>query len=495
MSVIQFSIVKIEDAVDEIRSIVADAYGKENSVNDLEITLSDVFDEMKEGLSAFIEYPYVDRVYRDSYYTYFASKHKDYYRDCIRVSLFNDAIKPNFFRDEKKHKYLQKNYLGYLIIRPTFPKVIGRSLLSKNVYEDANYVICNYKGNVMLNGVKLSVEGFPHSSQDTESISCAETTIWGLMEYFGNRYADYRPTLPSSILEVLTKFSKQRLLPSNGLTVDQISYALKEFGFGTYIYSKEDAYGNELTNIIAIYIESGIPIIAALKNETIGHAILIIGHNTDPEVDFKKQKTRTIEYGTKKVKYIDYTDIYKKFVVQDDNLMPYRLVDLNYPVEHYEKIDTSFLTCQIESIVVPLYKKIYLEADKAKKLALNIVSDSEFGYKFNSKFVFRFYLASSRSFKHHIAILPDLDKQIQNDIILSKMPKFVWCGEFYEKDDFAKNKATGLIILDATEASDNKKDALLFAGYPKKCWLRIGKEFVSLEKDFNLYTRFKNNLE
>jgi len=126
---------------------------------------------------------------------------------------------------------------------------------------------------------------------------------------------------------------------------------------------------------------------------------------------------------------------------------------------------------------------------------LNVISDNEFGFKFKEKFVVRFYLASSRSFKNHIAALTALDGTIKNDIVLSKMPKFIWCGEFYEKEDFAENKAGGLIILDATEASDNKQDALLFAGYPDRCLFRIGKEFVSLEKGFNLYTRFKNNLE
>lgn len=495
MSLIQYSIVKIEDAVDEILSLIAEAYGKENADIELETTLADVFDEMKDGLSVFIEYPYVDKVYRDSYYSYFASKHKEYYRDCIRVCIFESAIEPDFFRSTEHHEFLQRNFLGYVIIRPTFPKVIGRSLLSKRAYENNDFVICTYCGSVMLNGVKLTVDGFPHSSQDSESISCAETTIWGLMEYFGNRYPDYRPTLPSIILQVLNRYSKQRLLPSNGLTVEQISYALKEFGFGTYIYSTDDAYGPELENIIATYIESGIPLIAALVNEKIAHAILIIGHDKDPKIDFDTQKTRELKFGSEIVNYIDYTDIRKNFVIQDDNLIPYRLIDLGYPVKHYETIDTTFLTCQIDSIVVPLYKKIYLEAVKAKSLVLNVISDNEFGFKFKEKFVVRFYLASSRSFKNHIAALTALDGTIKNDIVLSKMPKFIWCGEFYEKEDFAENKAGGLIILDATEASDNKQDALLFAGYPDRCLFRIGKEFVSLEKGFNLYTRFKNNLE
>ena len=52
--------------------------------------------------------------------------------------------------------------------------------------------------------------------------------------------SDYKPTKPSSIINVLNKFSKQRLLPSNGLTVDQISFVLKEFGLGQ-VYAEDEA--------------------------------------------------------------------------------------------------------------------------------------------------------------------------------------------------------------------------------------------------------------
>lgn len=52
-------------------------------------------------------------------------------------------------------------------------------------------------------GVKLFIEGFPHSSQDSETITCAETTIWAAMEYFGTRYSDYKPVLPSTIIKTM----------------------------------------------------------------------------------------------------------------------------------------------------------------------------------------------------------------------------------------------------------------------------------------------------
>ena len=54
-----------------------------------------------------IEYPYVDRVYRDSYYKYFATKMTDYQRDCIRLSLFDGPITPEEFREKRVVETLQ----------------------------------------------------------------------------------------------------------------------------------------------------------------------------------------------------------------------------------------------------------------------------------------------------------------------------------------------------------------------------------------------------
>jgi hypothetical protein len=493
MSSIQFSITNIDEAVDEIKTYILDNYKKHDIDLTIENELYKVFDKLDENLWVAIEYPYVDKVYRDSFYSYFASKHNTYYRDCIRISFFAKEIKNEDFRSVKGEDYLKENFRGFLVVRPTFPKIIGRSLLDKRAFLEDTFTICNHSAIVSINGVKLKISGFPHCSQDTESISCAETTIWSVMEYFGNRYPDYKPTYPSHIIDVLNKFSKQRLLPTNGLTVDQISFALKQFGFGTSIYSRNNAYGEEIENIIAYYIESGIPVIAAIANDAIGHAIVIIGHHIDSEPNFNSIKKRELEFIDDNIEYVDYTDIPKKYIVNDDNLPPYSSIELSNPGEHYGT-DSDFAGCNIEAVIVPLYNKIYLEVQKAKNLALAILSDRTFGYKFSTGFIFRFYLTSSRSFKEHIANLETLDIKQKDYIILTRMPKFIWCAEIFEQVDFQSGKSAGLVILDATEANEIWIDSLIFAGYPDRLVVKTEDEFVSLPESLNLYKRFKNNL-
>jgi hypothetical protein len=51
------------------------------------------------------------------------------------------------------------------------------------------------------------------------------------MEYFGHKYVDYVPVLPSDIITALSNPAFERVVPSRGLSVSQISFALKQFGF------------------------------------------------------------------------------------------------------------------------------------------------------------------------------------------------------------------------------------------------------------------------
>jgi len=494
MAFIEYFICPVSDAVDNTVDLIKDVYGRRDP--EIEQVLADFLDLLKDELYCLVEYPYVDRIYRDSYYSYFSSKHNEYHRDCIRITLFDKNLKDSDFRSQRMIGRLQAAFRGYVIIRPTFPNIIGRTLIDPKAFKKANFRICQYPVAVSVNGIKLKVSGFPFSSQDGESISCAETTVWGIMEYFGSKYADYQPVSPSKIIQVLNQHSKKRLIPSAGLTVDQISLALKQFGFGTQIYAAEDAYEEELKNIISIYIESGIPIIAALENDSIGHAVLLIGHENDGQDQFAGAPRRQIEYShlSKTQKYIDYSDLPKRFIVNDDNLTPYLSISLGDPVEHYEPT-SEFVGCTIGDIVVPLYKRVYLDVLDARGLILQILADNEFGYELAPDFVFRFFLASSRTFKYHVACQAGLPTQLKDYIVGSKMPKFIWCGEFSSKSSFLKNKVTALILVDATEANNVSADSLIFAGYPDRCIARLEKDFITLPSKFRRYSKFVSNLQ
>ncbi|MGB7392889.1 MAG: hypothetical protein WA913_00710, partial [Pricia sp.] len=400
---------KKDDSFDVIDRIFKDRYhlNNFNRGNSLE-TLKPYFKHLRSNIYVLIEHPYVDKVYRDSYYNYYSSKNDFYHRDCLRLSFFDSKIVPEDFRDPTKKDKIQKSYLGFLILRPTFPYIIGRSVLNPKAIHKKNFKICNVAVDVTANSLKLKVEGFPYASQNTETITCAETTIWSLMEYFGMRYAEYTPALPSKITSILSAQSFERLLPSKGLTAQQISFALKELGFGVKIYSKI-AYKDDFLELLKVYVESGIPVVGLIQNKKgIGHAQNIIGRAkfSDANIDGLNKPE---DYGNGVLVH-DFEWLNLEYVFVDDNHPPYQLAELTKPSSFYE--DSKWTGCELTNFIVPLYPKIYLEASEARILAKSILRTAiqNLGLLKNEEIIFKVFLTSSRSYKNELTTNDSLEE-------------------------------------------------------------------------------------
>ncbi|MDP1971562.1 MAG: hypothetical protein Q8J87_01225 [Sediminibacterium sp.] len=74
-------------------------------------------DQLRDDVSFFVEAPYIDKVYRDSFYSYFSSKLGNYKKDCIRISIFNGPLIEELFSEVAKFKELSDNYLGFMVVR------------------------------------------------------------------------------------------------------------------------------------------------------------------------------------------------------------------------------------------------------------------------------------------------------------------------------------------------------------------------------------------
>lgn len=462
-------------------------------------------DQLKDSISILVEAPYVDRVYRNSYYSYFSSKLGSYSKDCARISFFDGEIDDSDFKDPIKHKDLQAKYRGFIVLRPTIQNIIGRSIISPNALKNNNFIICSARFPTTANFAKFDVEGFPHSSQDTETISCAETTLWAVMEYFGNKYPDYKPVLPSKIIEVLRRVSTERQIPSRGLNINQISYALREFGFGTRLYSRKDFGEEEFKRLFSCYVESGIPLIVAIDNfehgGNIGHAILCIGHS---EVDTDLVDNLTVskingkeialsQYSSD-VQFYDNDDIEKKFIFVDDNMPVCQQLLYKYPVGGYS--NPRWDKCRINHFIAPLYPKIYLEVFEAKNFCRGFLLNF-FSIPVGSEIYLRFFLTSSRSFKNSLNFNRTMNDDVKQLILEKPMPKFIWVGELSTKELIKKKEANGLILLDATEANTSYLRPLILAFYLNILISIDSKSSIFTKKDIALSTFriFTNNLK
>ncbi len=465
------------------------------------------FDQLSETAYFVIEAPYVDKVYRDSFYSYYSSKNQYYKRDSIRVSIFSEQIFASDFRDISKKEELQNKFMGFIVLRPTEPSLIGRSVISPKVLKIKNFDIVTTSIRTTVNSIKLSVDGFPHSSQDGETISCAETTIWSLMEYFSNRYSEYKSVLPSTIIETLNRVSTERQVPSKGLNIQQISYALREFGLGTKIYSQSE-FGTSFNNLLSCYIESGIPVVVAMENRhaggNIGHALLCIGNEppTNNQVDALVAKkfmdvSLTNKYRAKNIILHDYNDLNERYVFIDDNHPAYQPNYLNSPSANYLPNNPHWANCEITYFIVPLYTKVYLEAFEAQNFIFRFLINDPFTLHDNSEVFIKIFLTSSRSFKDWLATNGTFDEDVKTLIIETSMPKFIWVGELSTKELIKTNHADGIIILDATEANTMYNKPLIIAAYEGN-YITFASDSNEIKK-FNLslgnYSTYHNNLK
>jgi hypothetical protein len=429
---------------------------------------------LRNDLHPLVELPYVDKVYRDTYYHYYASRLKQYQRDTIRISFFDHPISPGIQPSEKEIQRIIDSYVGFLIIRPTLPRLIGRSAIHPRALRNDKFICCRAPIRSTALGIKVTTPAFPHASQDGQALSCAETTIWSMLEYFGNKYPEYSPILPSNIIGLLQKFSFKRQLPSDGLTAEQIAFVVREVGFGAMIYSRSK-HQDQFNIALSMFIESGIPVIGVLKSPTIGHAVNIIGRQIDDRRKLFAGSQILEETGDLLIH--DFHKMPRQYVFIDDNLPPYQLASIEAPCKNYGNEDWE--KCELATIIVPLYTKVYLDAIRARKNFLIMLQDRNFmALAPREPVVFRAFLASSRSYKDYLAKNDQINPDARELMLLLAMPKFIWVAEICSEESFGNHQIIGLMLQDATDpveysAGSASKDISVFFGLYKNRFFTI----------------------
>lgn len=451
--------------------------------------------ELKDDLWMVIEFPYVDKMYRNTFYHFYASKLKPYSREALRISLFSGAVNESEFRQKEIVEQLRKKYLGFLVIRPTIPKVIGRNAISPLAFKKHQFRCCIAHIPATVNALKFSACAFPHSSQDGQMITCAETTIWSLMEYFGNRYAEYKPILPSEIHDIIRRYSYKRQMPSDGLTAEQIAYTVREVGFGAMFYSKSK-HGELFNGALSMFVESGIPVTGVIKGTNLAHAVNIIGKGTEDRKAIIANAT--FEDDTADIPIVDYNKIARQYVFIDDNLPPYRLADLENPCAHY--MQETWKECKLTNLIVPLYHRIYLDPLRARRNFMAVIKSGELLPFDVTARIMRIFLASSRSYKEYIALNDEMPEEVKQLIIVIPMPKFVWVAELSTFETFEKQLVTDILIQDATEPIDysapsNLTDLSVFCGLGKgKFYTNISGKYEIIDIFTKPFKAYEGNL-
>lgn len=467
--------------------------------------INKIYELIGYPLTVVYEETYVDRVYRDSYYSYFASKYLNIPRNCNRLSLFKGIIEPEQFKDYccSNTDTMNQQFVGIIVLRPLKKREIGRTLLDPLKLSIEQCYARTTEFHFIILGHDLSIQAYPFASQDAETMTCAETTIWSILEYYGNRYAEYKTILPSDIIKELDRYSIERDLPSIGLDYYTVSELLKTFGFSPKIYARKAYSPKEYHRIFHYYIESGIPIAIGISGKhhgkKIGHSIVGIGHAAE-----RKALTEISLEKIDEIPIVDSADFYDKYVIMDDNQIP-------YTVESYSAF-TQYENTFVDIFDVPLYKRIFLEASDAatnvkeilssKNILRKCIDESRLHITQENPVILRLYLTSSRKYKKIRASNSqhDAEKMLYSNILC---PKFLWVAELATFEGYQKEEIFGEIILDATASKSGDLDNLILLRYFSHVGIRMPSEnteillsrFSKNTSDFVYpYPMYKNNL-
>lgn len=421
---------------------------------------------------------YIDRVYRDSYYAYYSCKHFEYSRYCKRLFMFAGEVETEHGCDilSISEEELGKCFIGCIVIRPLDTGKVGRSLLNPFYFTDiGNTFIRKATYNVTMFGKRLYVEAFPYSMQDEETTSCAEITILNLLDYFSKKYAEYKYFLPNEIIDIAIKNGYERRLPTKGLDYLLISKVFMEAGFYPVLYNSdklEDA--SKFKRILHYYIESGIPTAIGLEiNKGARHSIICIGHG---KIDRNKMNRKQYSIpdpsdSSRHMWLYDSADMVEDYIVMDDNEKPYS----RYTWKESKLGKGDLLgKWKPEYLMVPLYKRMFLEAADAYDICTSVLADSELGIKkqvpevgtIDNPIVIRLFMASARGFKNYrLSNFNEANYDIKERYINTPFPRFVWVCELYLKSEYPE-ECIGEVIIDATAAPNVKMGSVILLHYP-----------------------------
>lgn len=273
-----------------------------------------------DKITLVIENEHVDRQYRDSYYSYFSQKYSNFKRNCLRLAFFEGEVKYTDFMGDMS-KIIKDLFIGTIVLRPLNVGNIGHTLLNPHKLRIDGYVqTCKFK--VMICGRKLTIRAFPYLTQDNEIMTCAETALFNLIQYYSEKYCEYRVLMPNEILEILETESYERVLPSRGVDDAHMAKVLQAGHFHPRFYPFDNEDGEDCEELFYTYVESGIPFILGLPH----HAVICIGHGS---VDFKMSHHKLEDIctwdivDTKKVYFVSTSKLVDEYIFMDDNQVPY----------------------------------------------------------------------------------------------------------------------------------------------------------------------------
>jgi hypothetical protein len=104
-------IVSKAEFLPQLRQLLVSRYAVTDDVLDKSIVnVQKYLKGFRDELWFVLEHPYVDKLYRDTFYHYYSSKLGDYSRDSVKVSVFKQPVTADQFKSQEQVDILKDQY-------------------------------------------------------------------------------------------------------------------------------------------------------------------------------------------------------------------------------------------------------------------------------------------------------------------------------------------------------------------------------------------------
>lgn len=440
---------------------------------------------------------YISRDYLDGFASYYSRSFRAPDPDCQRIHFFHSTKAPDLFResltrailhtDEPSDQFWREDYLGFIVVKPLAVCNIGYTVL-KHYNHNPNRAPHNLARHMWATkeyvchifGRKVSIDSLAFQEQDTNLAACASVAVWTALQM-----ADLdQPMLRKSPGQITrdagpTAYGGNRLVPNEGLTVEQVCTAITANGLMTEVREfsadgRKKFDMSRLRRLVDAYSGLKIPIILALevpdKGDYYGHAIAIAGH----ELQEKPLVDPPVADGPRPM--VHRADAISKFYAHDDGWGCFSRIVIEKndrglrSAWNRNPVDKDKL-CKPISLIIPVPPKVRIPYEDIK--ALVYFPDSLLKAFFDEKgrktaVSWDIKLEYSETLKRHLAQLPywssDSYAPLKMAILQTNMPRYIWVATCYWN-----NVETISIVFDATEMKSGMLGLhLIFHGYEEQ---------------------------
>ena len=390
-----------------------------------------------------IEHDYVDKDYRSTFYNFYAKMGRFYRDDCVRLHFFDATV---VFDEEWTDITCpddrpEDHYFGYVVLRPTVPRTLGRSILSPDIRVGACGRAIQSRHYTHLLGHKLPVWGFPSMAQHADIAVCAHVACWAILRHYSERFSQHREFLVHDVTKLATPFDPGGLTPSFGLDIVKAERIFQAAGCFPVVVRKRKQEGHfdwGFYSQLLAYLESGFPLFVAMHGRQ--HAIVVAGYAWDihpnPPLPAKPHVWSQVS----------------SLLAVDDNFFPYKNVAPGSPNSSSD-LSQPYTAQDFDTFIVPLPEKIYYPADAIEKLSEDFFQlfQNVFKVPDGDRLVKNYFVttisALRRYAKEHRS---ELGEVLVGLIMHLDTAQFIWVVEYASEVQWAQGHIVTRMIVDAS---------------------------------------------